>query len=231
MFENKNKQNIDAIKAELEGIKEDIEGILENNSTLGTGVNSLLDDINKRIAKAEACLDSISVSWASKNDQLKELKTTTREIRMLFSSLGKDIYNKIENANAKGKKYQVPSKRVKETRDSWVGFVNKFKEKLKDAEEKREKIASRKKIWSDIFSSLGHDAKEDAIVNEQAEEAKQRAEIVMMLAREFGVDPSDIRGWPDDMLLSSAEQIMRRKRSKKESGEPGDQNGQGPSFE
>ena len=225
MFEKRNQGYVDVIKVEFEEIRDDILQIFECTSVLGKEINPLLDDIDRRISRLDAHLDSIGLGWASKNTELKDMKDFVRKLNIMFNGLVKDIYDKTENAKNRGKKFVVPESRAKALKEKWSSFSKKWKEKTRLAEEKKEKREARKEGFRKFIFPLDFDAKEDAIVSARQEENKNRNVVIKLIAEHFGVDESAVRNWSDEKLVATADAILGKK-------EPNDEKkGQGPNFE
>lgn len=231
MFDKRNQGYVEVIKTELEEIRDKILEVFECTSVLGKEINPLLDDIDRRIARIDTNLDAIGLGWASKNTELKDMREMVRKLTIMFNGLVKDLYDKSENAKLKGKKFVVPEPRAKVLKEKWSAVAKKIKAKAKQAEEKKEKRETRREAFKNLFVPLDFDAKEEAFVNEESNKRNaDREEIVRLVAKDFGVEERDIRNWPDHMLISAAERILKRKDSKKKSNGDGPK-GQGPSFE
>ena len=225
MFEKRNQGYVDAIKIEMEQVRDDILQIFESTSLLGKEVNPLLDDIDRRISRMERDLDSIGLGWASKNPEILDMRDFIRKLNIMFNGLIKDIGDKTENAKAKGKKYLVPENRAKTLKDKWSEFAKDLKEKSKQAKETKENRENRREILRGFILPLDFDAKEDSIVNARQKERADREIVVSMVAKHFAVDEKDIRNWPDEKVLATAEMIDKYKVSSSETS------GQGPRFE
>ena len=229
MFDKKNQQNIDKINAEFEIIKDYILSAMESTSIKGSEINPLLDKIDRSLEKLDCYLDSVGLNWASKNDSLEEMRGYVRKLNILFNGLVKDMFDKAERAQKKGKKFVVPEKRAKALREKWCEFAKKLKEKKTSATQKREKRELRKANLSKMFIPLDFDSKENAIVNEKSKKnsqyEKDRELVARKVAEYFKVDYSAVCNWPDDKLLMTAERLFG-----KESKSAGEQ-GKGPNFE
>lgn len=225
MFDKRNQGYVEVIKTEFEEIRDDILQVFECTSLLGKEINPLLDDVDRRIARLDSHLDAIGVGWASKNTELKDMKDFVRKLNIMFNGLVKDIYDKTENAKLRGKKFVVPESRAKALKEKWSEFSKKWKEKTKQAEEKKEKREERKERFRNFILPLDFDSKEDAIVSARQEEYKNREVVVKLVAEHFGVKPENVRNWPDDKLVATADVILGKKAS------ANDKKGQGPSFE
>ena len=225
MFDKRNQGNVEVIKIEMEQIRDNILQIFESTSLLGKEVNPLLDDIDRRISRMESHLDSIGLGWASKNPEILDMRDFIRKLNIMFNGLIKDIGDKAENAKQKGKKYLVPESRAKNLKDKWTEFSKGLKEKSRLAKEKKENRDARRERIGKLIFPLDFDAKEDAIVSARQKERADREIVVSMVAKHFGVAEDDIRNWPDEKLLATAEVIEKSNKSKSET------NGQGPHFE
>ncbi len=226
MFEKKNQGLVDAINTEFEGISNNILKIFDCNSVLGKEINPLLDDIDRRIKRIGENLDGIGLAWASKNTQLKDMKESIRKLTIMFNTLVKDLYEKSEKAKLKGKKFVVPENRAKALKEKWVAVAKEIKEKSKQAEAKKEKREVRDEKLKNLVLPLDFDSKEEAIVAERARKNNEdRETIVRLIAGHFEVKESAIRNWPDHVLISTAEAIL------KENGSNSSPKGQGPRFE
>lgn len=232
MFDKRNQGYVEVIKTEFEEIRDKILEVFECTSILGKEINPLLDDIDRRISRIDTNLDAIGLGWASKNTELKDMRDMVRKLTIMFNGLVKDLYDKSQNAKLKGKKFVVPESRAKVLKDKWSAVAKKIKAKTKQADEKKDRREARTEGLKRIFLPLNFDGKEDNLVNEGHDKEKEdREEIVRLVAKDFGVDEKDIRNWPDYMLISTAERIMKRMEAKKKPSGSDGPNGQGPSFE
>ena len=231
MFDKRNQGYVEVIKTEFEEIRDKILEVFECTSVLGKEINPLLDDIDRRISRIDTNLDAIGLGWASKNTELKDMREMVRKLTIMFNGLVKDLYDKSENAKLKGKRFVVPESRAKVLKDKWSAVAKKIKAKTKQADEKKEKRETRRETFKKLFVPLDFDSKEEALVNEESNKRNaDREEIVRLVAKDFGVEERDIRNWPDHMLISAAERILKRMDSKKKPDGDGPK-GQGPSFE
>ncbi len=225
MFDKKNQANIDKINAEFENIKDYILSAMESTSIKGSEINPILDKIDRSLDSLNGYLDSVGLNWASKNDSLEDMRGYVRKLNILFNGLVKDMYDRSEKAQKKGKKFVVPEKRAKVLREKWVEFSKDLKEKKNLASEKREKREVRNAKLNSLLFPLDFDSKEDAIVNENSAEAqykKDRELIVRKIAEHFKVEYKAICNWPDEMILQTAENIF---------GKVDDEKGKSQSFE
>jgi hypothetical protein len=225
MFNKKNQENIDKINAEFEIIKDYILSAMESTSIKGSEINPILDNIDRSLDKLGCYLGGVGLNWASKNNGLEEMRGYVRKLNILFNGLVKDMYDKSERAQKKGKKFVVPEKRAKVLREKWLDFSKELKEKKNLATEKREKREVRKEKLENLFLPLDFDKKEDTIVNESSEYAqyqKDRELIVKKIAEHFKVEYKAICNWPDEMILQTAENIF---------GKVDDEKGKSQSFE
>jgi hypothetical protein len=225
MFNKKNQENIDKINAEFEIIKDYILSAMESTSIKGSEINPILDNIDRSLDKLGCYLGGVGLNWASKNNGLEEMRGYVRKLNILFNGLVKDMYDKSERAQKKGKKFVVPEKRAKALREKWLDFSKELKEKKNLATEKREKREVRKEKLQNLFLPLDFDKKEDTIVNESSEYAqyqKDRELIVKKIAEHFKVEYKAICNWPDEMILQTAENIF---------GKVDDEKGKSQSFE
>ena len=211
MFDKKNQANIDKINAEFELIKDYIVSAMESTSIKGSEINPILDNIDRSLDKLGCYLDGVGLNWASKNDSLEEMRGYVRKLNILFNGLVKDMYDKSEKAQKKGKKFVVPEKRARALREKWFEFSKELKEKKNLAIEKREKREARKEKLANLILPLDFDKKEDIIVNEKSEYyqyQKDRELIVKKIAEHFKVKYEAICNWPDEMILQTAENIF-----------------------
>ena len=211
MFNKKNQENIDKINAEFETIKDYILSAMESTSIKGGEINPILDKIDRSLDKLDCYLDGVGLNWASKNDGLEEMKGYVRKLNILFNGLVKDMFDKAERAQKKGKKFVVPEKRAKALREKWLEFSKALKEKKTLATEKRERRETRKEKLANLILPLDFDKKEDVIVNENSEYnqyQKDRELIVTKIAEHFKVEYKAICNWPDEMILQTAENIF-----------------------
>lgn len=225
MFDKKNQENINKINSEFEKIRDYILSAMESTSIKGSEINPILDKIDRSLDNLSVHLSSVGLNWASKNDSFEDMRGFVRKLNILFNGLVKDMYDKNENARKKGKKFVVPEKRAKALREKWVEFAKELKEKKNIASKKKEKRAVRKANLSNFIFPLDFDAKEDAIVNENSEDAQYRKDrelIVSKIAEHFKVEYKAICNWPDEMILQTAENIF---------GKVDDDKGKSQSFE